>query len=135
MQTQRLNLNNNIAILYKSITSEILSKDPCIKEIAELINQPKFYINFNYALYSDHAMVEENIFIPIFHTYSLSSGPKIVIIRSESMRSIIPVYPYHKYLVYGNTEEDKKLYDKLKSEFDEYNIEHITSLKELINEL
>lgn len=131
LSTQRPNPNNHIGLLYETITSETLNKDPCIDEISELTKEPKFYLSFSYALYADHSMVQENIFWPIFHTYSLCSNNKIVIIRSESMTNMLPIYPYHHYVIY----KDQELFDKLKAEFPQYKISHTTCLKEFINEL
>ena len=134
-QTVRPSLNNNIALIYETLTSSEITSDQCIKDIQNLIEEPKFYCNFNYALYADNIIVQDNLFMPMFNTFSLCSHSKIAIIRSAKMINIISVYPQHRYVLYTNQPEDKLLAEDIKKAYPEKEFLNISEIKELIHEL
>ena len=98
-------------------------------------NTDEFNGLFNYAIYSDSSSVKENILIPMFHTYYLGSDVKEVIILQEQMYSIIEVYQYHKYYLYGKKTELEDSINKIKDVLPSASVTVIESIKEIYNEI
>lgn len=131
LQTKRPNINNHIAIYFpKNIDNSIL-EDIAIKEIIDLAGDHSFAMNFSYAIYADHNMIQENLFIPIYNPYYLNTDPSMVILRDDQAYDILELYPYHKYYLYSH-ENIQSIFDDLKNKFPNHHIELITSIKDII---
>lgn len=132
LQTKRPNIKNHIAIYYANPLDLKITEDNVIKEIIELCGTFDFAMNFTYAIYTDHSMINENIFIPIFHTFYLNSEPKIVILRDKLPIDILELYPYHNFYIYNDSITTEKDFNLLKDKFPELKIKLISSLRDLI---
>ena len=134
LNVSRPNKKRHLALLYSSFGLEQL-EDPCFKELMVESNTDEFNSLFNYAIYSDTSSVKENILIPMFHTYYLGSDVKEVIILEEQMYSIIEVYKYHKYYLYGKKTELEDSINKIKDVLPSASVTVIESIKEIYNEV
>lgn len=133
LSVKRPNLKNHIAIYYGDfIASEDLKKDSCITEIIGLCGSFDFAMNFTYAIYADSHGIQDNMIMPIFHTYYLNSDPKIVILRNTNSTDILSIYPHHKYYLYNDNTNTDDIYKKIKEQFPSYDLTIINSIKDII---
>lgn len=131
MQLHRPNLKQHIALAYSSFTNDTY-QDTAYQEILEKIDDNNFNMTYTYAIYTDHFMVKENIFLPIFHTYYLNSSPKLVILRNKECYDLPIVYPYHKYYIYDSYDTSQDDCEKIKQLAKTDHVYVINSLKDII---
>jgi hypothetical protein len=131
LSTKRPNIKNHIAIVYSGTIDSKTLEDVCIREILELCGVYDFAMNFTYAIYADHNLIADNMFMPIFHTYYLNSDPKIVVLRDTKAVDLLELYPYHEYYIYKNDDAEKDL-SVLKEQFPNHKIKIIDTIKDLI---
>lgn len=121
-------ISNDIAIACSHLNQKMY-ENPCFQELLNLIKDEEFNRNYNYAIYTDEMSVKENLFIPRFHTYYLQSKTKDVILLDKESLTIAEVYGHHRFYIYNN----KQLLDTFKRYYENINITHIQSIKDINN--
>jgi len=130
MRVQRPHDKKHIALAFSSFTNDQY-KDIAYKELIDNISDNSFNLQYTYGIYTDHFMVKENIFLPIFHIYYLNSSKKSVILRQEECYDLPIIYPHHDYYIYNESNNHEQICDNLKQISGISNIYIINSIKDI----
>jgi hypothetical protein len=121
-------INNHLAIACSEFNNKTYESD-CIKELIELSLQDDFKYKYNYAIYTDTFLVPQNIFVPSFHLYYLTTERKDVIILDDNLLEIPSVYNHHNFYTYN----DEELLKKLQEKHPTLTFKNINSIKDINN--
>lgn len=95
----------NISIFYKVLSNSVTKEKPIV-ELLQLLNEKQNIYKYQYAFYTDINELNNNIFIPVFHTMFLGCSNNNVVIGKPEDKWICELFPNNKYYMFNDSQND-----------------------------